>query len=170
LRAEGQRETVTVGRTRLRVPRVSWALLTTVTTLGTLNGLYLLLVPVGDQTELAGRTWERFAAQDPEVASIYAMDLAVLGIIWAAFGLLGSIVSVVPYRRGDRWAWYALWLVPITYGAAATRFLIDRYDAGFWIAGLTAAAVVGLLIPIRRVLGGRASMTSEARGPSSAAG
>ncbi len=149
---EGQPETVTIGRARLRVPKVSWALLTTVTTLGTLNGLYVLLVPVGDQTELTGRTWERFATQDPEVASIYAMDLAVLGIIWAAFGLLAAIVSIVPYRRGDRWAWYALWLVPITNGGAATRFLIDRYDAGFWVAGLAAVAVIGLLIPIRRVL------------------
>jgi hypothetical protein len=151
--AEGNREAATIGRARLRVPKVSWALLTTVTTLGTLNGLYVLLVPVGGQTELTGRTWEQFAAQDPEVASIYAMDLAVLGIIWAAFGLLAAIISLVPYRRGDRWAWFALWLVPITYGGVATRFLIDRYDAGFWVAGLTAVAVVGLLIPIRRVLG-----------------
>lgn len=83
------------------------------------------------------------------------MYLAVLGIIWAAFGLLAAIISLVPYRRGNRWAWYALWLVPITYGGAATRFLIDRCGAGFWVAGLTAVAVVGLLIPIRQVLEAR---------------
>jgi hypothetical protein len=62
----------------------------------------------GDHTQ-----WEQFAAQDPGVASIYATYLAVLGIIWAGFGLLAAIISLVPYRRGDRWAWYALWLVPI---------------------------------------------------------
>jgi hypothetical protein len=38
--------------------------------------------------------------------------------------------------------------------------LIDQYDAGFWVAGYTAVAVVGLLIPIRR---DRARMTSEVR-------
>lgn len=151
--AEGDREAVTIGRARLRVPRFSWVLLTTIATLGALQGLYVWLVPVGGQTELTGRTWEHFAAQDPEVASLYAMDLAVLGIIWTAFGLLAAIISAVPYRRGDRWAWYALWLVPVTYGGAATRFLIDQYDAGFWVAGLAAVAVVGLLIPLRRVLG-----------------
>ena len=80
------------------------------------------------------------------------MDLALLGITWVAFGLLSAVISVVPYRRGDRWAWYALWLVPITFGVAATRMLIDRYDAGYVVAGYTAVAVVGLLIPIRRVL------------------
>lgn len=71
--------------------------------------LRVFLVPVGDQTELTGRTWERFAAQDPEVASIYAMDLAVLGIIWAAFGLLAAIVSVGSLPPGGSRAWYALW-------------------------------------------------------------
>jgi hypothetical protein len=117
-----------------------------------LNGLYVLLVPVGGQTELAGRTWEQFAAQDQEVASIYAMDLALLGIIWTAFSLLAAIISVVPYRRGERWAWYALWLVPITYGGAATRMLIDRYDAGFWVAGYTAVAVVSLVVAIPQAM------------------
>jgi hypothetical protein len=134
------------------VPRASWVLLTAVTIVGMLNGLYVLLVPVGGQTELAGRTWEQFVAQDQEVASIYAMDLALLGIIWTAFSLLAAIISVVPYRRGERWAWYALWLVPITYGGAATRMLIDRYDAGFWVAGYTAIAVVSLVVAIPQAM------------------
>ena len=149
----GNPEAVTISRARLRVPRVSWVLLTTVTLLP-LNSLYVWLIPGRIQTDLTGRTWEQFAARDPEVASIHAMYLAVLGIIWAAFGLLAAIISFVPYRRGDRWAWYALWLVPIAYGGAATRFLIDRCGAGFWVAGLAAVAAVGLLIPIRQILKG----------------
>jgi hypothetical protein len=149
--AEGDREAVTIGRTSPGVPKVSWALLTTVTTLGTLNGLYVLLVPVGGQTELSARTWEHFAAQDPEVASLYAMDLALLGITWTALGLLGAIISVIPYRRGDRWAWYALWLVPISFGGGAIRMLIDQYDAGYSVAAYSVVAVVCLLLPIRRL-------------------
>ena len=97
--AEGNAEAVTISRARLRVPRVSWVLLATVTMLP-LSGLYVWLIPGRVQTELTGRTWEQFAAQDPEVASIYAMYLAVLGIIWAAFGLLAAIISSVPYRGG----------------------------------------------------------------------
>ena len=61
------------GRGR-RVPRTSWVLLSIVTKLGALNGLYVLLVPISGQTELTGRTWEQFAVRDPEVASLYAMD------------------------------------------------------------------------------------------------
>lgn len=149
---EGNHGPAAIRRVRPVVPRASWVLLTAVSIVGMLNGLYVLLVPVGGQTELAGRTWEQFAAQDQEVASIYAMDLALLGIIWTAFSLLAAIISIVPYRRSERWAWYALWLVPITYGGAATRMLMDRYDAGFWVAGYTAIAVVSLVVAIPQVV------------------
>lgn len=44
-------------RARLRVPRVSWVLLTTVTLLP-LGGLYVWLIPGRVQTELTDRTWE----------------------------------------------------------------------------------------------------------------
>ena len=129
MRTEGNPEAPTISRARIRVPSVSWVLLTTVTILP-LNGLYVWLIPSRIQIEPTGRSWEQFAAQDTEVAAIHTMYLAVLGIIWAAFGLLAAIISFAPYRRGDRWAWYALWLVPIAYGGAATRFLIDRCGAG----------------------------------------
>lgn len=153
--SEGNREATLIGHARLRVPKVSWALLTTLMTLATLSAVYVLLTPAGGQTELTGRTWEQFAAQDPEVASLFSMQLTLIGLSGAAFALLAAIVSVVPYRRGDRWAWYALWLVPITYGGGAARMLIDQYAVGFVYAGLAAVAVVGLLIPIRHILESR---------------
>jgi hypothetical protein len=29
-------------------------------------------------------------------------------IAWAAFNLLAAIILAIPYRRGERWAWYAI--------------------------------------------------------------
>jgi hypothetical protein len=75
-----------------------------------------------------------------------------LGLLGAGFGLLAALVSAIPYRRGERWAWCSLWLFPITFGAVAGRQLIDQYPAGYYYAGLSAVAVVALLLPIRDVL------------------
>jgi len=97
---QGNHGPAAIRRVRPVVPRASWVLLTAVTIVGMLNGLYVLLVPVGGQTELAGRMWEQFAAQDQEVASIYAMDLALLGIIWTAFSLLAAINLRRPLSSG----------------------------------------------------------------------
>jgi len=103
-----------MGEPASRTVRVSWGLLTVVSILVALSSLWVAVTPAGDQTELAGRTWEQFAQQDPEVASLYAMDLVVLGMLGAGLGLFSAVVSVIPYRRGERWAWYALWLLPVT--------------------------------------------------------
>lgn len=134
------------------VPRASWITLAVVATLTILSGLWVGLTPVGSQTELSGRTWEEFAAADPEVASIYAMDLVLLGMSLAAFAILGTIVTLIPYRRGERWAWFALWLIPLVHGGVALRMLSDQYDAAYVYLGLCIISLIGILIPIRRFL------------------
>jgi hypothetical protein len=141
-----------MGQPPLRVHWISWGTIATMAAVATLSSLWVALTPAGGQTELAGRTWEQFAQQDPQVASLYSMDLVVLGLLGAGFGLLGAVVSVIPYRRGERWAWYALWLIPITIGAVAVRMLVDQYPAGYYYAGVTAVALVALLIPIRNLV------------------
>lgn len=138
--------------------RWSWGLLAGVAALGALSALYVALTPTGDQTPLADRTWEQFAATDAEVASIVSKLLVVLGLLGFAFGSLSLVVSLVPYRLGARWAWYALLLVPITYGAIAARQLFDQYPIGYFYAALALVAGLGLLVeiaPMRRKPGTR---------------
>ena len=129
---------------------LSWALLTTVATLGGLSALFVALVPAADQTPLNGRTWQQLAAADPEVASIVARLLVVLGLLGVGLGATAALVTLFAYRRGARWAWYALWLVPLIYGAIAVRQLADAYAVGWFYAGLAAFAVVGLVVSVRR--------------------
>ena len=121
-----------------------------VAALGAVSALYVAMAPAGDQTPLADRTWDQFAAGDAEVASIVSRLLVVLGLLGVAFGALSLVVALVPYRLGARWAWYALWLVPVTYGAIAARQLSDQYAIGYFYAALAVVAGIGLLVEIRR--------------------
>jgi hypothetical protein len=134
------------------VPWFSWAPLATVASLAALSALWVALTPAGDQTELAGRTWQQLSLEEPELAHLVSRQLNVLGFLGAGFGLLAAVISIIPYRRGEAWAWYALWLFPITIGAVAVRQLIDQYPAAYYYAALTAVAVVGLLLPFREIL------------------
>jgi hypothetical protein len=135
-----------------RVPQASWIILAVVATLTILSGLWVGLTPVGSQTELSSRTWDEFAAADPEVAGIYSMDLVLLGITLTAFAILGTILALIPYRRGERWAWFALWLIPLVHGGIALRMLTDQYEAAYVYLGLFVISLIGILIPIRRFL------------------
>jgi hypothetical protein len=135
----------------IRPPLVSWALLTVVTTLGGLSAMFVALVPAADQTPLDGRSFQQFAAADPEVASVVARLLVVLGLLGIGFAAVAAIVTVFAYRHGARWAAWALWLVPLTYGAIASRQLADAYAVGYFYAGLAIAAAVGLAIAAWRL-------------------
>lgn len=141
-----------MGHPVVRVPWVSWGLLAVVATLVAFSALWVALTPAGDQTRLTGRAWEEFAGSDPEVAAYFSRQLVVLGFLGAGLGLLAVPVAVIPFRRGERWAWYALWLFAITVGAVTARMLIDQYPAGYYYSGITTVAVVALLIPIRNFL------------------
>ena len=131
-------------------PRLSWLIMAVVTTMVVLSTTWVALTPAGDQTTLVDRTWEQFALQEPEVAYIVSRQLNVLGALGAGFGVLAALIAVIPYRRGERWAWFALWVFPITVGLISARQLVDNYPAGYFYAAITGAAIVGLLIPVRR--------------------
>lgn len=138
-----------MGQLAHRVSWASWGTLTVVSAIVAASALWVALTPAGDQTELTGRAWEEFALQDPEIANLYSMDLNILGFLGAGLGLLATVVSVIPYRRGERWAWYAMFLLPVTIGGVTARMLIDQYPTGYYYAGITAVALVALLVPIR---------------------
>jgi hypothetical protein len=87
------------------------------------------------------------------MARIYAMDLVLLGMTLTAFSILGMIVTLIPYRQGERWAWFTLWLIPLVYGGMSFTMLSEQYyDVGYMYVGFFVISLIGILIPIRRFL------------------
>jgi hypothetical protein len=57
---------------------------------------------------------ELMASQDPRVATLMSALVRELGgNFWLLAGALIVAVSVTSYRRGEKWAWYALWILPL---------------------------------------------------------
>jgi hypothetical protein len=57
---------------------------------------------------------ELMASQDPRVATLMSALVRELGgNFWLLAGVLIVAVSVTSYRRGEKWAWYALWILPL---------------------------------------------------------
>jgi hypothetical protein len=36
---------------------------------------------------------------------------------WAAFSLYASIILSIPFRRGEKWAWFSIWIQVILFGS-----------------------------------------------------
>jgi len=132
------------------VQKTSWIMLTAVGLLATLSALYVAFTPAGSQTELTTQSWEAFATANQEVATLFEMQLVLAGLSAAGYSFFGTLVAWNAYKKGRKWAWFAMWLFPIVYGGAAVRMLIDQYGVGYMYAGFAAISVAALLMPIRR--------------------
>lgn len=83
----------------VHIPKVSGVSMLAVAVASLLSALFVGLVPTAKQTELKGRTWEQFARDDPEVAALYSMDLALLGGAIGAFAALAIVGDPVSAGR-----------------------------------------------------------------------
>ncbi len=73
-----------------------------------------------------------------------------LGIDDAAFGALTMAISATSYRRGDRWAWYALFTVPVFFLGEIASNLIAGRIFGVFLFVFVITALLGLLLPYRK--------------------
>jgi hypothetical protein len=56
----------------------------------------------------SGASWSELLRTSPMTASYMIVLYRMYGIYNVLFGLMGSAIAVTAFRRGDRWAWWAL--------------------------------------------------------------
>jgi hypothetical protein len=56
----------------------------------------------------SGGSWSELAGASPLAAGYMAVLYRMYGIYNVLFGVLSSIIAVTAFRRGERWAWWAL--------------------------------------------------------------
>jgi hypothetical protein len=82
------------------------------------------ILPAGYEGYSAG-SWSELLRTSPMTAKYMIVLFRMYGIYNVVFGLMASAIAVTAFRRGDRWAWWAL-LVGNTIALVAAM----RYD---WI-------------------------------------
>jgi len=56
----------------------------------------------------SGGSWSELAGASPLIAGYMAVLYRLYGIYCVLFGLMGAAIAVTAFRRGERWAWWAL--------------------------------------------------------------
>ena len=63
-------------------------------------------------------------------------------VAWATMNALATMILFTPYRRGERWAWYAIWVLIIPF---ATIIFFNAQIGPIYL-GEAALLVVGQLL------------------------
>ena len=106
--------------------RIGWICLGLVSLSILVFGAVILVVPMG-----------------PDEGLYRADGLASIGL-----GLFGGLLVLVPYRRVERWAWWALWFYPLFWAAHLIWRLPPGTDHIHQVVFI-ALSLVGLLLPVR---------------------
>ena len=62
---------------------------------------------------ITGMSWNELQAASPKVANLIDVKFRTDGAALATIALLSMAVCLTGFRRGERWAWYALWAIPL---------------------------------------------------------
>lgn len=104
----------------------------------------------GAVQSLTGSTFSQLAASNPGLGNYIYYLIRILAIFSAGLGAFFAFVSATAYRRGEAWAWYLTWVVPVLFLLdAANDYYAFRYvDISSMI--IAAIIVVGLFLPFRK--------------------
>jgi hypothetical protein len=84
-----------------------------------------------------------YMLSDPAYREVYPV-VGALGTALVGFNVLALVVIFVPFKRHERWAWYALWMLPLQW---LSQFAFFPDLAYLTLAVLT---TVGLILPYGR--------------------
>lgn len=77
-------------------------------------------IPMG----LTGMTIEQLEAESPAAYRMFDFMTRSNGWSLVLVGLFTTAVLVIPFRRGERWSWWTLWLVPAWAAVVPVFYLV----------------------------------------------
>lgn len=77
---------------------------------------------------LTGLTLDELRAQDPAGYRLFDFFTRTQGILLVVSGALLTVILVIPYRAGRRWAWWTAWVLPAWTAAVTAAYLAVGVD------------------------------------------
>jgi hypothetical protein len=72
---------------------------------------------------VAGLTIDEMRATSPPMFDLVDLQVRAGGLHLIVIGLLWGAILLVPFRRGERWAWFAMWTFPAWGLVVSVSFL-----------------------------------------------
>jgi hypothetical protein len=91
-------------------------------------------------------------ASFPEATELARFLFGTVGVLKISWSLFLLAITLIPFRRGEKWAWYTMWLAPavlVGQGLWYSVFLGDFNEMLSYIP-IMSVALVGLLLPYRK--------------------
>ena len=75
---------------------------------------------------ITGMTWEQLKSTSPNAVDMIDFKVRMGGLEYLFLGLFSMTIVLTGFRRGERWAWYTMWLFPI-FMALHTLVILNAF-------------------------------------------
>jgi uncharacterized membrane protein YfcA len=101
--------------------------------------------------ELLGVTIPQIQNFSPKLMDIIQNLIQLVGLYLVTTAIAVCILSLVPYRRGERWAWYAVLILGSTVliGGLVLFIITFSIPPSFLDILLVLLLIVGLVLPVK---------------------
>jgi len=91
-------------------------------------------------------------ASFPEATEKVRFLWGSIGVLKTSWSLMLLAIVLTAYRRGEKWAWYTLWLVPATLVGSGLWYSVFLGDFKEMLPSIPIVTVtlVGLFLPYRK--------------------
>lgn len=97
---------------------------------------------------ISGMTWQQLSSTSPGAATMIDYLVRAGGVHLFILGLLSMFVAATAFRRGERWAWYAMWLWPLWLGMVILLLLSVYKPAGPGIPPPLVSGTIFIIITV----------------------
>ena len=119
-------------------------------------GLYQVFSPGEllntDAQLITGMSWSELKTSSPLATDLVRFHYGSMGLLKTSWSLFVLAIALTGYRKGEKWAWYTLWLAPLILVWNAifnVSFVGDVNQTLQWIPIMT-VTLLGLLLPYRK--------------------
>lgn len=105
-----------------------------------------------DAQHITGLSLNELEVKSPEATELVYFLYGALGILKTSWSFLVLAITLTGFRKGEKWAWFTMWLVPATLvvqGLFNSVFLGDFNEMLQWIP-ITTVSLLGLFLPYRK--------------------
>jgi hypothetical protein len=120
--------------------------------LPSLQGMFLPTLSIGE--ELLGVTISEIRDFSPKLMDIIQNLIQITGLYLLAGALALCFLSLLPYRKGEKWAWYAILVIGGTAAIGGQILFVTTFSIppGILDIILVVLWIVGMALPAKEIL------------------
>jgi hypothetical protein len=106
---------------------------------------------------ITGLSLDEIGERVPGIPRFISSISRQLGNFMLTSGVLMAAIAAIPFRKGERWAWWAMWTAPLLL---LIQFVNSNFGSGWWAdLGLVPVTLAALLAPYRKFFPKRGGST-----------